>query len=101
MIALDKGPGVRPIVIGETLRRVIWKAVCMATRFDAALVCGSDRLCMSLRLSIEGAIHGMIEMLSTHQDKDSRWGMLCVDAANAFNSLNHAAMFLHAHVLWA
>ena len=72
----------------------------MATRFDAALVCGSDRLCVSLRLSIEGAIHGMIEMLSTHQDKDSRWGVLCVDAANAFNSLNHAAMFLHAHVLW-
>ena len=26
--------------------------------------------------------------------------MLLVDAANAFNSLNRAAMLLHAHVLW-
>ena len=28
------------------------------------------------------------------------WGVLVVDAANAFNSLNCAAMLLHAHVLW-
>ena len=26
--------------------------------------------------------------------------MLLVDAANGFNSLNHAAILLHAHVLW-
>ena len=29
-----------------------------------------------------------------------RWGVLLVDADNAFNSLNRAAMLLHAHVLW-
>ena len=42
----------------------------------------------------------MNEMFSTHQDQDSGWGVLLVDAANAFNSLNHAAMLLHARVLW-
>ena len=42
LITLDKCLGVRPIEIGETLLRVIGKVVCMATRLDAALVCGSD-----------------------------------------------------------
>ena len=37
---------------------------------------------------------------STHQDQDSGWSVLLVDAANAFNSLNRAVMLLHARVLW-
>ena len=68
LIALDKCPGVRPIGFGETLCRVIEKAVCMATCFDVALVCGSDQLCAGLQVSIEWDIHGMNEIFSTHQD---------------------------------
>ena len=100
LIALDKCPGVRLIGIGETLRRIIGKAVCLATRLDATLVCGSDQLCAGLQAGIEGAIHGMNELFSTHQDRGIGWGVLLVDAANAFNFLNRAAMLLHAHVLW-
>jgi len=70
------------------------------TRLDAALGCGSDQLCAGLQAGIEGAIHGMNELFSTHQDQGTGWGVLLVDAANAFNSLNHAAMLLHARVLW-
>jgi len=42
----------------------------------------------------------MNELFSTHQDLGTGWGVLLVDAANAFNSLNRAAMLLHACVLW-
>jgi len=95
LIALNKCPGVRPIGIGESLRRVIGKAVCMATRIDAALACGSDQLCAGLKVGIEGAIHAMNDLFSTHQDQSSGWGVL-LDDANAFNSLNRTAMLLHA-----
>ena len=99
-IALDKCPGVRPIGIDETLSRIIGKAVCLATRLDATLFCGSDQLCADLRAGIEGPINGMNQLFSAHQDQGTGWGVLLDDAANAFNSLNHAAMLMHARVLW-
>ena len=61
--------------------------MCKATCLDAALVCGSDQLCAGLQVGSEGAIHGMNELFSTHQEQYSEWGVLLVDAANAFNSL--------------
>ena len=71
----------------------------MATRLDADLVCGSDQPCVDLWAGIEGVIHGMNELFSTHQDQDLGWDVLLVDAANAFNSLNRVDMLLHTHVL--
>ena len=55
----------------------------MVTCLDAALVCGSD-LCPCLQVGIEGVIHAMNELFSTHQDQAAGWGILLVDAANAF-----------------
>jgi len=62
-------------------------------RLDATLACGSDQLCAGLRAEIEGAIHAIYELFEIHQDQPTGWGALLVDA---FNSLNHSAMLLHA-----
>jgi len=42
----------------------------------------------------------MNELFEIHQDQSTSWKVLLVDVANAFNSLNRAAMLFHAQVLW-
>ena len=81
------------------MHRIIGKTICLATRIDATIVCGSDQLCADLSSGIEGFIYVM-NPFSTHNDLDSSRGVLMVDASNAFNSLNCTAMLMHAHVLW-
>ena len=84
LIALDKCPGVCPIGVGETLRRIVGKAICSVTRFDASVICSSDQLCASLQCSIKGAIHAMNELFDANQFNSSRWGVLLIDASQCF-----------------
>jgi hypothetical protein len=97
LVALDKCPGIRPIGIGETLRRIVGKAVCFVTREDVELVCESNQLCAGLQCGIEGAIHAVSDLL---RENDNDYGVLMVDARNAFNSINRIAMLWNTRILW-
>ena len=97
LVALDKYPGVRLIGIGETLRRLIGKAVGMVTRYDVEEVYGIDELCAGMRAGIEGAVHAINDLFDEHSNDG--WGVLLVDAANAFNSINRLALLWNARVL--
>ena len=92
LIALDKCPGVRPIGIAETLRRVIGKAICSATCADIESLCGVDQLCGGVKSGIEGAIHAMNDQYSQNCTLPD-WGVL-------FNSLNRAALLWNVRILW-
>ena len=98
LIALDKQPGVRPIGIGETLRRLLSKTVCIATRQDIEEMCEISQLSAGIRAGIEGAIHAINDIFNEHGDEG--WGVLMVDASNAFNSVNRIAALLNSRILW-
>ena len=71
--------------------------------FEDSEITGSHILSIAhqLQAGIKGSIHGMNQLFSTNQEQETGWGMLLIDIANAYNSLNRAAMLMHACVLWS
>ena len=58
-VALDKRPGVRPVGIGETLRRALAKLVMRAAGEQAKPACGNLQLCAGLESGIGGETHAV------------------------------------------
>ena len=90
LIALDNSPDVRPIGFGETLRRLVGQAVSIATNYDIEEVSGISQLCVGVRAGIEGAVLAVNDLFTDHNEDG--WGVLMVDASNAFNSINRIAL---------
>jgi len=85
LIALDKNPGFRPIGIGETVCRIIAKAVlCIISKY-IQVAAGSVQLCAGQSLRGEADVYAMREAFNSDSE-----GMLLIDATNAFNSINRA-----------
>ena len=81
LIALDKCPGIRPIGVGETSRRIIGKAILSALMPYIQESAGSLQLCAGQQAGYEAAVHAMRHLFD---DSDSQ-AVLLVDATNAFN----------------
>ena len=73
LIPLDQNSGLRPIRIGEVLRRLIGIAVSRILRSDIQAAAGC-----------EAARHAMVYV----SEDDETHGVIPVDAKNAFNSIN-------------
>ena len=59
LVALDRRPGVRPVGIGETLRRALAKLVMRAAGEQAKTACGNLQMCTGLEAGIEGETHAV------------------------------------------
>ena len=94
LIALDKSPGIRPVGIGETWRRLLAKCLLRVSGQESKAACGMDQLVGGVEAGIEGAIHAMRVLWEEHALEED-WGFLLIDARNAFNEENRTAM------LWA
>ena len=89
LIPLEKKPdGVRPIGIGEVLRRIIGKAVLSVFKEDVMQSAGSLQLCAGQSSGCEAAIHAMSKIF----EEDTSDAILLVDASNAFNTINRKAV---------
>ena len=96
LIPLDKGEGkVRPIGVGEVLRRIMGKCVMSVTKQDVIDACGSMQVCAGHKSGSEAAVHAMRSIF----DADDTDAVLLIDASNAFNSLNRAAALHNITVL--
>ena len=84
LIALDKCPGVRPIGIGDTSRRIMSKAILKVVKGEIQEATGSKQLCTGQVSGVEAAIHTARECFL----KEDTEAILLIDASNAFNSLN-------------
>ena len=92
LIAIDKNPGVRPIGIGETVRRIIAKAVHTVLKPDILESVGCHQLCIGQMGGVESGVQSIRELFKVNE------AVLLVDASNAFNSLNRRVMcrfFVH------
>ena len=88
LIPLDKMPGLRPIGVGEVLRRIAGKVFMSVVKDDIQTATGSLQVCAGQAGGCEAAIHAMRSIY----DNDSSDAVLLIDAANAFNSINRSAM---------
>ena len=96
LIPLDKGEGaVRPIGVGEVVRKICGKCVMNVAKKDVVAASGSLHLCAGQKSGSEAAIHAMHAIFET-DDTDA---VLLIDASNAFNALNRAAALHNIRVL--
>ena len=90
LILFKKNPGLRPIGVGEVLRRIIRKVIVSVVRNDITSSVGSLQVCAGHEAGCEAAIHAMHTIFEDEKTE----AVLLVDADNAFNSVNRQ-VFLH------
>ena len=95
LIPLNKCPGVRPIGIGEVVRRIIGKAVMRVMKYDLQDSIGSIQLCAGQDAGCEAAVHSMEKVFADENTE----AMILVDASNAFNRLNRQATLLNCRAI--
>ncbi len=89
LIALDKNPGVHPIGIGDTLRRIIAEAILFVTASNIQDAMGCLQLCAGQISGIEAAVHSTRSAF----ESDDVEAVLLVDASNAFIDRLHYSTY--------
>ena len=96
LIPLDKGESaVRPIGVGEVIRRIMGKCVMHVRKPDVFDASGSLQVCAGHKSGSEVAIHAMRNIF----EADETDAVLLIDASNAFNALKRAAALHNIRVL--
>ena len=96
LIPLSKKPsGIRPIGIGEVLRRLVGKVITRSLKSDIIDSTAPMQVCAGLESGVEAAVHAARELF----DSEKCQCVLLIDATNAFNSLNRKAALNNVHYI--
>ena len=78
---------IRPIGIGDTIRRIIAKAVISVLKDEVLDAAASMQLCVGQMAGVESTIHAARKKFDSPETE----AVLLVDTSNGFNSLNRKA----------
>ena len=84
LVVLDKSPRVRPIGLGEVIRRIIGRIIVDYIRQDLTYICRIMQLCLGQKCGKEQAILSLRHSF----DDPGNEAILHIDAKNAFNVRN-------------
>ena len=87
LIPLDKNPGVRPIGMGEVLRRIIGKTISTMFKEQIKEAAGSLQVCAGHSSGAKASVLAMSQVF----EEDGTDAVLLIDATSAFNQMNRAA----------
>ena len=88
-----KGGGLRPIAVGEVLRRLTSKCLSRAVQEVAISTLTPLQVGMGVRVGCEAIVHAVSRLLEDPSTpSDDRWTLL-LDFSNACNSINRSCMF--------
>ena len=91
-----KDGGLRPIAVGEVVRRLTSKCLSLAVRENAANLLSPTQVGVGVRGGCEAVVHALGRTLrDTCLAPDDRW-TLQVDFKNASNGVSRELMFAHA-----
>ena len=99
LISLDNQPGIMPVIVGETWRRMMANCLLRVAGPESKSACGTTQLEGGLGSGIEGAIHAMRVLWEEHKAEED-WGFSLIDARNAFNEENRTAMLWTVRHEW-
>lgn len=86
-----RNDGVRPIAVGETLRRLVGKLLMRPVRDRAAALLRPTQLRVGVPCGIGAIVHSIRHQTAKHRD-DSRVALLSLDFRNAFNLVSRHAI---------
>ena len=95
LIPLDQNPGVRPIGVGEVLRRIIGKAITWTVNDEIKEAAGPLQTCAGHGAGAEAAIHAMKEIY----ENEATDAVLLIDATNAFNCMNRSVALHNIQII--
>ena len=88
LIPLDKKPGLRPLGMGEVLKRITEKVIMMIFKKDITDAAGPLQLSAGQEAGAEAAIHAIRDIFA-NEDTEA---VLLIDTENAFNFINRKVM---------